>query len=89
MISIVGRAGLALADAFDLRGVQRVELVLVAALLGADALGALQPQRQVRAALGWLGWLGGCAGAPPAATVALSAASLRCTSRITVPRIVR
>ena len=44
---LVGLARLALADALHLGRVQRVELVLVVALLGADALGALQPHRQL------------------------------------------
>lgn len=39
----VGLAGLAFADAFNLWRVQRVEFVLVLALLGANALGAFQP----------------------------------------------
>jgi hypothetical protein len=48
----VGLARLALADAFDFRRVQRVELVLVVALLRADALGAFEPHLQVAERLG-------------------------------------
>ena len=43
---LVGLAGLALADALDLRRMQRVQLVLVLGALRADALGALQPWLQ-------------------------------------------
>ena len=43
----VGLACLALADALDFRRVQRVELVLVVALLRADALGAFEPRPQI------------------------------------------
>ena len=48
---LVGVAGLALGDALHLRRVQRVELVLAVALLGADALGTLQPHRKVAESL--------------------------------------
>ena len=52
----VGLARLALADALDLGRMQRVELVLVKALLRADALGALQQGLQ-RAQCRRTGWL--------------------------------
>ena len=44
---LVGVASLAFGDAFHLRRVQRVELVLAGALLSSDALGALQPHGQI------------------------------------------
>jgi len=43
---LVGLAGLALADALDLRRMQRVQLVLVLGALRADALATLQPWLQ-------------------------------------------
>ncbi len=46
---LVGLARLALSDALNFRRVQRVRLALVLGLLGADALGALQPRCQLRA----------------------------------------
>ena len=44
---LVGVASLAFRDAFHLRRVQRVELVLAGALLSSDALGAFQPHGQI------------------------------------------
>ena len=44
---LVGVASLAFGDAFHLRRVQRVELVLAGALLSSDALGAFQPHGQI------------------------------------------
>ena len=42
----VGFSGLAFADAFNLWRVQRIKFILILALLGANALGALEPSFQ-------------------------------------------
>ena len=44
---LLGFAGFAFRDALRFRCAQRAELVFAVALLGADALGALQPQGEV------------------------------------------
>ena len=61
---------------------------LLAARGGADFIDLKEPGQ---GALGGLavGLRGSLVGAPPAAIDCLSASSLRCTSRITTPRIVR
>ena len=50
----VGLSGLALADAFHLRGVERIQLVLVFRLLGAESLCAFQQGSQLSKRLGVL-----------------------------------
>jgi len=50
-----GVARLALGNALDLRGMQRVQLVLGVALLGADALGTFEQRGQVGDCLGAAG----------------------------------